>query len=172
MISNLKICFMGGNQAGAIGLLTILSKGIDLLSVVSYSAGLNNLLENFYVPVYPSIHEENFIHTLSKADVLLSVHGREIVPPELLKLPKFGGVNIHPYLYKYKGPDPVRRALKENNYKGSVGAHIMGEQLDKGKTVVEEFADVSGSNSVEEIYNKLYPYYSIVILKALEIIGA
>ena len=43
--------------------------------------------------------------------------------------------------------------------------------LDEGEVLVEDFVDVSGAGSVLEIYNKLYPYYSVVVSKALNIIS-
>lgn len=167
MEKNLKICFMGGNQAGIIGALTILATNNRIISAVSYSLELTNVLKLLHIPVCKTIKNKNFIKKLKESDVLLSVHGREVVKLDLLRLPKIGCINIHPYLYKYKGSNPVQRALKDKEFKASVGAHIMDEKIDNGKVLAEEFIDVSGMNSVDEIYNKLYPVYSIVILKSL-----
>jgi methionyl-tRNA formyltransferase len=97
----------------------------------------------------------------------LSVHGREIVKPSILKLPKHGCLNVHPYLYKYKGVDPVGRALKDGEFRASVGIHMIDDKIDSGKVLLEEFVDVAGSKSSDDIYNKLYPYYSKVLLKVL-----
>jgi len=168
---NLKICFMGGRQAGVIGALTTLAKGADIIAAVSYSDDLKAVLDAFEIGVYKTISGKEFVKHLSNADLLLSVHGREIVKPDLLKLPKFGGVNVHPYLYKYKGADPVGRAFRDGEFKASVGAHIMQEQVDEGSLLVEDFVDVSGAGSVLEIYNKLYPYYSVVVTKALDMLS-
>lgn len=169
--ATLKICFMGGRQVAIIGALTILSKGNSILSAVSYSDDLTHILNIFGISLYTSINDKGFIRTLSESDVLLSVHGREVVNADLLKLPKFGAINVHPYLYKYKGADPVERALKDNNFRASVGVHTMEEAIDEGKVIVEEFVDVSGATTAIEIYNRLYPYYCIAILKTLDIIA-
>lgn len=169
--TSLKICFMGGQQAGVIGLLAALAKGSRVLAAVSYSDELKVVLDYFNIPVYKTIRNENFVKSLSNADLLLSVHGREIVKQDLLKLPRFDAVNIHPFLYKYKGTDPVGRALRDGETKASVGAHIMQERVDEGPVLVEEFVDVSGADSVLEIYNRLYPYYALVVSKALDAIS-
>jgi hypothetical protein len=47
----------------------------------------------------------------------------------------------------------------------------MTENVDQGEVLVEEFVDVSGKRSVDEIYNVLYPYYSIALLKALKVLN-
>ena len=172
MKRGLKICFVGGSQAGVIGALTLLSQHHCIISSVSYFEELTRLLKRLKVPVYSSINSKDFLRALNDSDVLISIHGREIVKSEQLAMPRIGCFNAHPYLYKYKGADPVGRALKEKNFKASVGIHEMGPKADEGKVLVEEFLDVSGANTVEEIYNRLYPCYSLVLLKALAIILA
>lgn len=161
------ICFMGANQAGIVGLLTILSLKEEVLSAVSYSDELTEILDCFNIPTYQSIHNPKFIEDLKKAELLISVHGREIVPKELLGLPSMGCINVHPYLYKYKGLRPVKRALEDKNFKASVGVHIMSEKVDEGQVIVEEFVDVGEAKSEEEIHNRLYPYYVLALLKVL-----
>lgn len=168
---NLKICFIGAKQTGVVGFLTALAAGNEVLAAVSYSSELKQILNSFFVPVYESVTSEGFFEKLRQSDLLLSVHGREIVSLDLLRMPRFGGINVHPYLYRYKGADPVGRALSEKNFKASVGIHVMGQTVDVGEVVVEEFTDVSGANSVEEVYNRLYSYYSRAVFKALDIIS-
>lgn len=164
----LKIVFIGSKQAGAIGALTVLAAGVKILAAVSYCKDLNNILKLLKIPIHKSVKDKKLIKTIKRSDLILCVHGREIVESELLALPKFKSINIHPYLYKYKGSNPVGRALKDEEFCASVGAHIMEKEVDSGKVLVEEFVDVNGIHSVEGIYNKLYPYYSKVILKVLD----
>ncbi|OIO79745.1 MAG: hypothetical protein COZ98_00445 [Candidatus Omnitrophica bacterium CG_4_8_14_3_um_filter_43_15] len=166
----LKLAFMGGRQAGLIGVITAMAAGCEVLAAVGYSKELVVILKSLGIPVYDSIDDKRFIKSLTNVDLLLSVHGRQIVKPQLLRLPRLGAVNIHPYLYKYKGSNPVGRALKDKEFKASVAAHVMEEKIDSGEVLVEEFVDVSGAVSVDEIYNKLYPCYSLGILKALRLI--
>jgi len=164
---SLKVCFMGGSQAGVIGVLTLASAGHKIIAAVSYFEELSQILKHFKIGLYPSIKKKKFIESLKKSDLLVSVHGREIVKQKELSLPRLGCINIHPYLYRYKGADPVGRALKDRCFEGSVGAHMMTENIDSGKVLVEEFVNVSGAKTVDEIYNKLYPYYPLVLFKAL-----
>lgn len=166
----MTVCFMGGRQAGIIASLSILSAGWGIKSAVSYSDELTNILELLYIPAYNTINNPDFETALSDTDLILSVHGREIVDNKMLEKPRLGAVNIHPYLYKYKGANPVSRALEEKNFKASVGAHVMDEKVDVGRVLMEEFVDVSGSKSVEEIYSKLYPTYCKITIKVLQTI--
>jgi len=171
MGKKLKICFMGGKEAGINAVLTVLSEGHDIICAASYSDDLTDMLGRHKVPVSDSINDAAFILALHKADLLLSVHGREVVPSELLAKPSRGSVNVHPFLYAYKGKDPVGRALNEGNFKASVGAHIMTDELDGGKLLVEEFLDISGTKTREEAYEKLYPVYQRVVKQVLDVIS-
>jgi methionyl-tRNA formyltransferase len=84
---------------------------------------------------------------------------------------RLGGVNVHPYLYAYKGASPVKRAVADKNLKASVGVHWMTSQVDQGEVIVERFVNLASAESETEVYNQLYPQYALVIAEALERIG-
>ena len=166
----LKVSYMGGSQSGVIGILTLLSKGHTIVGAASYFEGLTKILKYFDIPVFASTKDQGFNDGLKNSDILVSVHGREIVKEEQLKAPRLGCINVHPYLYKYKGANPIKRAFMDKNFKGSVGVHKMTTEIDAGEVIVEEFVNVEGAKTEIEIYNILYPYYSSALLKALDII--
>ena len=165
----LKVAFLGGSQAGVIGALTLLSKGYKIIGAVSYFDKLTKILSSLKINLYSSVKDDNFLEVLKNCDILISVHGREIVNSDQLKLPRLGCVNVHPYLYKYKGANPVKRAFDEKNFKASVGIHKMTTDIDAGEVIVENFVDASGAKTEAEIYNILYPHYAIALLKAHKI---
>ena len=88
---------------------------------------------------------------------------------ELLAHTKYGGINVHPCLYGYKGANPVERLLKDGNTRASVGVHRMTAQVDEGEVLAEEFVDVTGT-TVDEVYNALYPAYATALIKALKVV--
>lgn len=93
-----------------------------------------------------------------KDKTILSVHGRDIVPKVVLE--KNQCFNIHPYLYCYKGADPIGRAIKEGNFNASVGLHKMTDKVDEGPLVCEVFKQIVLSKSKEAVYKQLYPLYT------------
>ncbi|KYC54031.1 MAG: methionyl-tRNA formyltransferase [Candidatus Methanofastidiosum methylothiophilum] len=169
-MEKLRICFIGGKQAGFIGLLTLKSTKCKILSVVAYDDSVKILANKLKIPTFDSIKDSNFIKYLYKSDLLLSVHGREIVPIDILKIPKFGCINVHPCLYKYKGSNPIGRFIKDENNLASVGVHYMDERVDEGKVIYEKFIDIKDKNSIDEVYNQLYIHYSLAILESIDII--
>lgn len=158
---------MGGKQAGCIGLLTLFAAKCEITGVVAYDGMIKAIAEKLNLPTFSSIRKEECIKIAYKSNLLVSVHGREIVPAELLKIPPLGGINVHPCLYKYKGSNPVERLLKDGNAKASVGVHYMVDEVDTGKVITELFVDVTGKHTVDEVYNALYPYYMLAILEAI-----
>lgn len=171
----MKISFLGGKQAGCIGLLTLKAINCEILSAVPYDLNVKILAETLEIPIFSSVHNEQFIDIVKKSDLLISVHGREIVPKEIINLPSIGSINVHPCLYKYKGANPIQRMLNDNNskarigIKASIGIHYMTEKVDEGDIIIENFITTNGKN-VLEVYNDLYPYYSKTIIEAIRII--
>lgn len=167
----LKVLFLGGKQAGCIGLLTLAAAGCKIQGAIAYDTAMEKLATTLNISTFSSLKQPEVEKLLSESDLLVCVHGREIVPKKLLELPRFGGINVHPCLYRYKGSNPVGRLLQDGCTQASVGAHRMTESVDEGEVLAEEFVDVTGKQSVEEVYNVLYPFYASALLKALRILA-
>jgi len=163
-----SVFYLGGKQAGCIGLLTILSLGYIVKGVVAYDALMGNMASTFGYKIYGSAKKPDAVELLSDSDLLVSVHCREIITQDLLILPRFGGMNVHPCLFKYKGAHPIQKLLSDGGKLASVGVHRMTEVLDEGEVLAEIYVNVTGKQSEEEIYNTLYPYYSLAIITALK----
>lgn len=165
-----KVVFSGGKQAGCVGLLTVIAAGCRIQGVVFYDSIVKNLATSLGLRTFASIRQPEVKRLLSDSDLLVSVHSRDIVSRKLLELPRFGGINVHPCLYRYKGLNPVSRLLQDGCTQASVGVHRMTEVIDEGEVLAEEFVDVTGKRSEEEVYNTLYPFYALALLKALRVL--
>ncbi len=167
---SLEIVFLGGKQAGCVGLLTTTAAGCRIKGVVAADEMVANLATGLGLPTFASVRQAEVERLLAESDLLVSVHSREIVPEKLLKLPRLGGINVHPCLYRYKGADPIERLLKDGTTRASVGVHRMTERVDEGEVLTQEFVDVTGKKTEDEVYNVLYPLYALALLKALRIL--
>ncbi len=168
----MKVVYLGGKQAGLIGLLTVASFGCEIKAVVPRADMVRDMARKLRFPVFDSVKQEEVKDILRETDLLISVHSKEIVPIEILKIPRLGGINVHPCLYKYKGSNPISRFLAGNETRASVGVHYMNEKLDCGEVINEIFVEINREkiNTVVEIYNILYPIYAKVLFEALEIL--
>lgn len=166
-----RVVFLGGRQAGCIGLLTVRAAGCAVPLVVAYDAMVRDLAVALELPVMDSIHAPQVRRALAEADALVCVHGLEIVPPDLLALPRLGGLNVHPCLFRYKGAHPVERMLRDGWPEASVGIHRMTERVDDGEVLAEVRIGVRGKRTADEVYNALYPLYAWVLLDGLRRAG-
>jgi len=168
----LKVIFLGGMQAGCVGLLAAIAAGCTVRCIVASDNTVSALAAGLGIPVFGSVKSPEVEWLISSSDLLISVHCREIVPRRILNLPRLGGINVHPCLYRYKGARPVDKLLHDGCTEASVGVHRMTERIDEGEVLVEEFVDISGKQSVDEVYNALYPAYAAALIKALETLSA
>ena len=154
------VTLMVGNIAGLLAVMIANDYGID--SIVAYDN--KDLYRELGFKVYDSIKDVEHISL-----ILLSVHGREIVPAKILKEYKYC-VNVHPFYNKYKGIRPVKRALENKEEVGEVTSHYMIEKVDEGKIIFQGHKTISGSTE-QEIYQELYPLYAGVIKKTLDFLN-
>ena len=168
----LKVVYLGGKQAGLIGLLTVVSFGCEVKAVVPRDNIVGDMAVKLKYPIYNSVKQGDVKSILYGVDLLISVHSKEIVPIEVLNITGLGGINVHPCLSKYKGSNPISRFLAGDTSRASVGVHYMVEELDCGEVIKEIFVyiDKSKASTVVEVYNVLYPIYSMVLFEALEIL--
>ncbi|MDH7472935.1 MAG: formyltransferase family protein [Anaerolineae bacterium] len=173
----MKIVFYGNRQVGMVGLLTTMALGYEIIEVWADNRfgipGIDQLLLPRKI-----IYSENDLATPGeKADLLLCVHGRKIVPESVLKGFRLGGINIHPFLDKYPGANPVERAILAEETIATVYAHRMSPEVDKGEIIACATTKIptrSERPTIEpvHIYNELYPLYAQVIAIALKKLDA
>lgn len=67
-------------------------------------------------------------------DAVLSVFSRERLPPEVLRLPTLGCINVHPaWLPEYRGVSPTFWCLADGAENGGVTLHWMDADFDTGR---------------------------------------
>lgn len=159
---------MGGNVAGCIGHMTLKALHHNLAVIIAYDQIFAYFVHESGGWIFNTIKNVDK-KAIAKCDLLVCMHGREIVTKDILKM--IPAINAHPCLYKYKGTDPIGRMLADGHTRASVGVHRMTEKVDEGEVLAEEFVDVTGCKTREEVYNKLYPYYSIALMKAMRVMG-
>jgi len=166
-MKNIKTVFYGGKQAGMIALLTLKSIGYDVVCVVPCDDIVKDVAKKLGIDVQTptNMNDGKFIQYLKNtgASLFVCCHGKQILRKELLN--SFICVNMHPCLSKYKGKDPIGRAIQNKDSEASVGLHYMIEKVDEGEVIEEIYTKISGK-TVSEVYNELYPLYSMVLIIA------
>ena len=161
------IAFLGGSHVGVLGLLTAEATS-TIIGCVAYSQDVADIAKLLDIPTFNNIKDKAFVESLSATNMILSVHGREILSPEILKIQPC--INVHPCFERFKGADPIGRLLKSKDKWADVTAHYITDEIDNGEIVWQERIKVS-SDSYIEVYTELYPLYIKAILKVMEQIG-
>ena len=97
--------------------------------------------------------------------IILCAYG-QIIPKEILDIPKYKALNIHPSLLpKYRGASPIHTAILNNDKETGVTLMLMDEQMDHGDIVAQKKIQISNIN-YKELENKLIDL-SVKLLKKL-----
>lgn len=92
------------------------------------------------IPVFQPPSLKGFSEELARQEVELSLvvaYGK-ILPPDVLAVPKFGSLNIHPSLLpRWRGPTPIQAAILAGDPVTGVTIIQMDEQMDHGPIIAQ-----------------------------------
>ncbi|MCL5784497.1 MAG: methionyl-tRNA formyltransferase [Patescibacteria group bacterium] len=122
---------------------------------VAQAAQKNNL------PVLkPERLDEEFIKNNFKildVDLFIVAAFGKIIPQNLLNIPKFGSLNVHPSLLpKYRGPSPIQNAVLNGDKTSGISIIKMDEQTDHGPIVYTREIMLSHNDNFQTLGTKMF----------------
>jgi methionyl-tRNA formyltransferase len=94
--------------------------------------------------------------TTNGADLFVVAAYGKIIPKNILDLPKFGCLNVHPSLLpKYRGASPIQSALLNGDKETGVTIMLMDEKMDNGPKISEIRYQISETDTTEILMGKL-----------------
>jgi methionyl-tRNA formyltransferase len=129
------------------------------------------------LPIYPveSINAPDFLSHLRElgVDLVLSLNCPQKLKTEILRLPKYGCVNLHfGLLPKYRGVLPIMYAILNGEKGFGVTVHYMDEKLDNGDIILQSTVPIGPSDTLDTLYPKGFEEASRLLCLALERIEA
>lgn len=115
---------------------------------------------------------EEFIQTLRECrpDIMIVAAYGQILPKEVLELPKYGCINVHASLLpKLRGAAPIQKAIIDGEKETGVTIMQMAEGLDTGDMLLKEAVEI-GSMNYSQLHDRLAEMGSKLLLKALDLI--
>jgi len=104
--------------------------------------------------------------------IVVTAYG-QILPKEVLELPKYGCVNIHASLLpKYRGAAPINWVLLNGETETGVTSMQMSEGLDTGDMLIKETVKIGENETYEELYARLSEIGGKVLLETISGIEA
>lgn len=108
------------------------------------------------------------IQKTSPADVYLVAEFGQIIPPSILKIPRFGCLGIHPSLLPYyRGPTPVQAALLAGDRKTGITIIKMDEKIDHGPIIAQFKEKINQNDTAESLYQGLFSASGEVLVTIL-----
>jgi methionyl-tRNA formyltransferase len=91
-----------------------------------------------------------------------------ILPPEVLSLPKFGCLNVHPSLLpRHRGPSPVANTILCGDELTGVTIMLMDAGMDTGPILAQEKVGISFMNTTGSLSSKLADVGAKLLLETL-----
>jgi len=91
-----------------------------------------------------------------------------ILPQEVLSLPKFGCLNVHPSLLpRHRGPSPVANAILCGDELTGVTIMLMDAGMDTGSILAQEKVGISSMNTTGSLSSKLANVGAKLLLETL-----
>ena len=88
-------------------------------------------------------------------DLVVSVHFPYVVPPDVLRVPRLGWLNLHPgFLPWNRGWHTATWAMMEETPVGAT-LHFMDEDLDAGDIVRQRQLDIGPGDTADSLYSRL-----------------
>lgn len=101
-------------------------------------------------------------------DVAILVAFGKIIPDEVLTIPKFGFVNIHPSLLpKYRGPSPITSAILNGDATTGATLIILDSELDHGPIIAQENLLIDDTDTHDSLAEKLASLGSKMVIATL-----
>lgn len=177
----MRIVFFGEDAFSVIVLESIINSGHEVVAVYCpvYDNNIYLRLQNFCG--LKSINFERISDFKDKRliehlrsfsiDVLVVCHFQKILQKELINLPKFGSINLHPSLLPlYRGMAPQHWPIINGDLETGITVHFIDEGVDTGDIIMQKRLSITQDTYVFDLQNQMKIIYSTIVKESLEII--
>jgi len=182
--SKIKIIFIGTPAYGAIVLEELIKGGQPPVLVVTAPdkpVGRRQILtpspvkvvaRKYGIPVeQPERIESRVprqkIKNLNPDLGILAGYG-QIIPKDILAIPRFGFLNVHPSLLpKYRGPSPVQFTILNGEKESGVTIILMDEKIDHGPIISQKSLTIKEQETSQTLHHKLAQLGACLLLETI-----
>jgi methionyl-tRNA formyltransferase len=183
----MRLIFMGTPQFAVEPLRALAAAGHDIAGVVTRTdkpAGRGRTVTAPPVKVAAQelglaifqpkrVRDPEFIRilrTLAPEAIIVAAYG-QILPKEVLTLPKFGCVNIHASLLPaYRGAAPINWAIIRGEQETGITVMLMDEGMDTGAILMQESIPIGPDDTAGALKEKLALLGAKIIITALPLL--
>lgn len=139
-------------------------RGQKLQNTPIYDVAIENDLQIFMPTTFKNGKNLEEIKEINPDLIVVVAYGL-ILPKELLEIPKYGCINLHPSLLpKYRGCAPMERCLLSNDKETGVCIMKIGEGIDDGDIISIEKININKDVDINILKDKLSQLGSDMII--------
>jgi len=157
----MKIIFIGTSEFGTIILKNLIKADFKPILVISppdkpkgrkqilTSPPVKIVAQNYNIPVAQPEKVSSIKNQLAsiKPDLIIIAEYGQIIPQDILNIPKYGCLNVHPSLLpKYRGPSPIQYTILNGDKKTGVTIILVDEEMDHGPILAQRELELSSVN--------------------------
>ena len=102
-------------------------------------------------------------------DVICVVAYGKIIPKEILEIPKYGCVNVHPSLLpQYRGSAPIQWAILNGDKETGVTTMYLDEEMDSGDIILQTKTLIDKDETSGELWDRLSKIGAELLVETLE----
>ncbi len=104
-----------------------------------------------------SIKTPEFIQQIKdqKPDIILIADYGKIIPLDIIKIPQYGSLNIHPSLLpKYRGSSPIQNTILNNDQETGATLMLIDESVDHGPIITNNRIQITNNKITAEELSK------------------
>lgn len=165
----MRIVFMGTPDF-AVPILEGLISSYDVLLVVSQpdkKVGRHQVLTptpvkkcalEHNISVFQPEHIKNDYQQIidCNPDIIVTCAYGQMIPTEILELPKFGCINVHASLLpKLRGGAPIHKSIINGDSKTGITIMYMEEAMDSGDIISQSETEILDTDNLESLHNRL-----------------
>lgn len=184
----IKIIFLGTPDFAVDSLAALLSKGFDVVAVVTapdQPAGRGQLMQSPPVKKYAEQHgltvlqpvklkDPAFIRELSSlhADLFIVVAFR-MLPDIVWRMPRLGTFNLHASLLpQYRGAAPINHVIINGETETGLTTFFLKQEIDTGMIIFQEKMPISPEETAGELHDRMKTAGADLVVKTVEAILA
>jgi len=102
-------------------------------------------------------------------DVIVVAAFGQILPPVVLRMPKYGCINVHASLLPgYRGAAPIHRVIMNGEKETGITIMFMDEGLDTGDILLQESIPITDGDTAGTLHDRLARLGAGMLVKALD----
>lgn len=181
----MKIIFMGTPDFAAASFEALLNSEHEILAAVTqpdkpkgrkgelFPSPVKTIAVENNIKLYQPkrVKDPEFVEIIKsyQPDAIIVVAFGQIIPENILEIPKYGCINIHGSLLpKYRGAAPIQWAVLDGEKETGITSMLMDKGLDTGDMLIKKVIEIDKDETSGSLFDKMMALGAETLLETLD----